>query len=99
MGDFEGCSSINIPFPTVATTPPREHSPGRLGEDPEVGPPSRYSVEHRLFPISAQTGVPFDEWRQGWFFEFQREEELWEAAQRLWELDGEELGVDIPGGF
>ena len=33
-----------------AVTPPREQSPGRLWDEPEVGPSSRYCMEERVYP-------------------------------------------------
>jgi len=46
-------------------TPPRVESPGRLGELPELGPPSRYEVERVLLGYDVLTlgaRVPRNKW-------------------------------------
>ena len=82
-----------------ADTPPRDLSPGRLGEIPDVGPESRYSMEARLFPIWPRSERPFDQWRQARLYILQEEEEIWEAVRMAEESGGEPLGFGIPGDF
>ena len=97
--DFDDCPDANTPFPVRADTPPRDLSPGRLGELPEVGPESHYSMEARLFPIWPLDGHPFEQWREARQCVLQEEEELWEAVRFAETMGDGPFNVDIPGDF
>ena len=58
-------------------TPPRVESPGRLGELPELGPPSRYEVERVL--------LGYDVLRWSSYAEFQEAVRL--EAEMEWMVD------------
>ena len=45
-------------------TPPRAESPGRLGDDPVLGPPSRFSVEREWYGFRPGIGYTFVEFRE-----------------------------------
>jgi len=62
-------------YPVV--TPPRVESPGRLGELPELGPPSRYEVERVL--------LGFDILRWSLYAEFREAVRL--EAEMEWMVD------------
>jgi len=47
-----------------AVTPPRVESPGRLGELPELGPPSRYEVERVLLGYNVLRWSSYAEFRE-----------------------------------
>ena len=56
-------------------TPRRHQSPGRLGEAPAEGPPSRYSVEERLHGV--RPGV-------GWTWSELESATAWDLYQENW---------------
>ena len=55
QGRLEGCPPV---------TPPRVESPGRLGELPEHGPPSRYEVEWVLLGYDILRWSSYAEFRE-----------------------------------
>ena len=59
MGDIGG------PWASQANTPMRTSSPGRLGDDPVVGPPSLLRQEERLLGWTPEQGWSFGEFREG----------------------------------
>ena len=54
-------------------TPPRVESPGRLGELPEHGPPSRYEVERILLGYDVLRWSSYAEFREAVRFEAEME--------------------------
>jgi len=54
-------------------TPPRTESPGRLGELPELGPPSRYEVERVLLGFDVLRWSSYAEFREAVHLEAEME--------------------------
>jgi len=54
-------------------TPPRAESPGRLGELPELGPPSRYEVERVLLGFDVLIWSSYAEFREAVHLEAEME--------------------------
>ena len=59
---------IDGPFPLEAQTPPRTLSPGRLGEVPEVGPPSQWMMEWWCYPEFGLMGMSWQEWKEAYLW-------------------------------
>ena len=80
---------IDGPFPPEAQTPPREHSPGRLGEVPTEGPASEWMVEHRLYPEFGLVEMSWLEWKEAYVWVVQDDERVIDQLDLLEALGGE----------
>ena len=75
--------AIDSLFPVEARTPPRTHSPGRLGEVPKVGPPSQWVVEHRCYPEFGLMGMSWREWKEAYMWTVRDDEHVIDQLDML----------------